>query len=187
MKKGIGKHLYTFRTFVLKENSGSEDSFGQCQNCPSGISKHYQEILDEILDLYNEVGEENMEKDEVDFLKKCGRAQIPKRIVNRTLQKLHDDSIENKNLGIINITTKEWQDIYDLKKIISNPQDVKVTFDYNNVGFGLDVMCNLNFIFTQDTFDSLKKLNTQFYLKKENDKIIYSIPKSWLDHIPWSL
>lgn len=38
-----------------------------------------------------------------------------------------------------------------------------------------------------ETFNSLKTLNNQFMLRKENGKIIYSVPKSWLIHIYFNI
>jgi hypothetical protein len=163
MSKEIRKHIDSFRTFILKENSTPE--------------------YDEILDLYSEVGLENMSEDEIDFLKSGGQTKLPRRISSRNSQKEYDDFVKNKNLDIKNLTTEEWQDINDLKKIINDCQDVKITYDYEGVGFYLDLMCNLNFIYTKDTFNSLKTLNNQFNLSQENGKIIYSVPKSWLKHL----
>lgn len=164
MSKEIRKYIDSFKNFILKENSTPE--------------------YDEILDLYNKVGLENMSKDEIDFLKSGGQTKLPRRISARNSQKEYDDFVKNKNLNIENLTKEDWQDIYDLKKIIDDYQgDVKITYDYDGAGFYLDLMCNLNFIYTEDTFNSLKNLNNQFSLTQENGKIIYSVPKSWVKHL----
>ena len=164
MSKEMRQYIDSFKNFILKENSTPE--------------------YDEILDLYNKVGLENMSKDEIDFLKSGGQTKLPRRISARNSQKEYDDFVKNKNLNIENLTKEDWQDIYDLKKIIDDYQgDVKVTYDYDGVGFYLNLMCNLNFIYTEDTFNSLKTLNNQFNLVQENGKIIYSVPKSWLKHL----
>jgi hypothetical protein len=163
----MGKYIDTFGSFTLKENSTPE--------------------YDKILDLYNKVGLDGMSKDQIDFLKSGGKTKCPDGLCGSSHpgQKEYDDFVQNKHIDKPP-TTEGWQDINDLNKIIDRcGGDVEVTYDYENVGYFLGMLCCLNFIDKKETLDSLKTLNSygELWLKQEGGKIKYAIPKSWLKHL----
>jgi hypothetical protein len=144
---------------------------------------------DAILDLYNEVGIQGMSNDEVDYLKSGGQTELPQRFKNQINQEKYDDFQTSGGISSEKIRSEDWGDIYVLNNIIEkNNGRVEVRDDYNGVGFFLGYFCNLVFEYDKGILNLLKKLNNQSLLdtsnlRIENDKIVYTIPKSWLKYL----
>ena len=146
-------------------------------------NNHY---YDEILDLYSEVGIEGMEDDEVDYLKSGGQTELPKRFKLKKSQEEYDNYQINKSFEVEELKTEEWQDIFDLQKIIDqNNENVICRFDFDSVGWGLNMLCNLVFDYSEETLKRLQNMNyhKSDFLTHEDGKIIYTIPKTWLNHL----
>ena len=151
-----------------------------------GLLTENNHYYDEILDLYSEVGIEGMKDDEVEYLKSGGQSELPKRFKLKKSQEEYDNYQINKSFEVEELKTEEWQDIFDLQKIIDqNDEKVMCRFDFNSAGFGLNVLCNLVFDYRKDTLKKLQNMNyyKSDFLVREDNKIIYTIPKSWLNHL----
>jgi hypothetical protein len=139
---------------------------------------------DKILDLYSKVGLDSMKDDEIEYLKSGGESELPLRFKSEISQKKYDDYVSQGDLNNNNFSTENWQDIFDLKNIIQDSNyKPKIRYDYDSAGFYLTILCNLEFDYDEEILDSLKRLNNQFSLQVENNKILYTIPKTWLEHL----
>ena len=149
-----------------------------------GLLIESDNYYDKILDLYSEVGLDGMKDDEIKYLKSGGESELPSRFKSEISQKNYDDYVSQGELNNNNFKPEDWQDIFDLKKIIENSNHKpKIRYDYEDAGFLLGVLCNLEFDYDKEIFESLQRLNNQFYLQVQNDKILYTIPKIWLEEL----
>ena len=153
-----------------------------------GLLIENNEYYDEILDLYSEKGFEGMTDDEIDYLKSGGQTKLPIRF------KQYDSESKNQlqNLGVEDLKTEEWQDIFQLQKIInSNFGNVQYKNSFEGVGFHLNNFCHLIFNFDKETLNELEDLNYSNIMEKLgsstieiiDDKIYYVIPKNWVNQL----
>ena len=153
-----------------------------------GLLIENNEYYDEILDLYSEKGFEGMTDDEIDYLKSGGQTELPKRF------KQYDSESKNElqNLGVKDLKTEEWQDIFQLQKIInSNFGNVQYKNSFESEGFYLNNLCHLIFDYDKETLNELENLNYSNMMEKLeyptieiiDNKIYYVIPKNWLNHL----
>jgi len=153
-----------------------------------GLLIENNEYYDQILDLYSEKGFEGMTDDEIDYLKSGGQTKLPIRF------KQYDSESKNKlqNLGVEDLKTEEWQDIFQLQKIInSNFGNVQYKNSFESAGFYLNNFCHLIFDYDKETLNELKDLNYSNIMEKLksptieiiDDKIYYVIPKNWVNQL----
>lgn len=163
------------------------------------LREETNDYYDRILDLYNEVGYEGMTPDEIEYFKTGGKSKLPKKYASEISQQRYDDYVTGFGTND-EIISSEWEDIYDLQKII-NAQPTKVRYinNYDGFGFFLDSLCSL--VFEADWFldsqekdskllPSLRSLNHQFNLEirkkkgwKENHDVLFAIPKKYLPYL----
>ena len=122
-----------------------------------GLLTEDNHYYDEILDLYSEVGMEGLSKDEIDYLKSGRQTELPNRFKSQQSQEKHDEFVKGNNST--ELRTSDWQDIFDLQKIIDeSPTQVYVDNNFDGVGFYLDVLCSLIFPMSDEIIENLKKL-----------------------------
>ena len=153
-----------------------------------GLLIENNEYYDEILDLYSEKGFEGMTDDEIDYLKSGGQTELPIRF------KQYGSESKNQlqNLGVEDLKTEEWQDIFQLQKIInSNFGNVQYKNSFESAGFYLNNFCHLIFDYDKETLNELEDLNYSNIMEKLgsstieiiDDKIYYVIPKNWVNQL----
>jgi len=153
-----------------------------------GLLIENNEYYDQILDLYSEKGFEGMTDDEIDYLKSGGQTKLPIRF------KQYDSESKNQlqNLGVEDLKTEEWQDIFQLQKIInSNFGNVQYKNSFEGVGLHLNNFCHLIFDYDKETLNELEDLNYSNIMKKLesptieiiDNKIYYVIPKNWVNQL----
>lgn len=149
-----------------------------------GVLNENNHYYDKILDLYSEFGMEGLSKDEEDYLKSGGQTEIPKRFKSEMSQEKYDDFVKGEQ--ITNLESSDWEDIFDLQKIIDDsPNQTFVDNNFDSSGFYLDVLCSLVFPKNREIIDRLKKLNNYSSELSEikNNEYHYVIPKHYLEHL----
>ena len=148
-----------------------------------GLLTEDNHYYDEILDLYSEVGMEGLSKDEIDYLKSGGQTELPNRFKSQQSQEKHDEFVKGNNST--ELRTSDWQDIFDLQKIIDkSPTQVYVDNNFDGVGFYLDALCSLIFPMGDEIIENLKKLNNSTGLSEiKKNQYYYVIPKSYIEHL----
>ena len=148
------------------------------------LNEEDNEYYDKILDLFSEVGMEGLSKDEIDYLKSGGQTELPNRFKSQQSRERYDEFVKGNNST--ELTTSDWQDIFDLQKIIDkSPTQVYMVNNFDGVGFYLDSLCSLIFPTDDEIIKNLKKLNhysSEFSEIKKN-QYYYAIPKHYAEHL----
>lgn len=148
------------------------------------VNEEYNEYYDKILDLFSEVGLDGLSKDEIDYLKSGGQTDLPIRFKSQQSQEKYDEFVKGNNST--ELTTSDWQDIFDLQKIIDkSPTQVCVINNFDGVGFYLDLLCSLIFPVDDEIIENLKKLNhySSELSEIKKSQYYYAIPKNYMEHL----
>jgi len=138
---------------------------------------------DQILDLYNEVGIEGMNEDDIEYLKSGGTSELPERFKNDVEPELEND---DEHFAI------QWKNLETLKKIVDRVQ-TDVQFPYDDKEKPLNLYFVLMFKYHEKLFNKLIEMFGDKTIKGNNIKIRpvklhkndiwLTIPKSWFDEL----